>query len=409
MGRCGAFDYLTCARRAHESRAWSEHSDVTNKNTSPRTHWSTRLEALLPGAPAVSLREQLTGALAALAALGALTTIAATTLDPGTGTFMVASMGASAVLVYAVPHSPFSHPWAVGAGHVLAALSGVTCAQFVPNLSAAAALAVGITILLMHGARCLHPPGGATALIPVIGGESIRAAGFGFVIMPVLANVLVLLALAVVINNLIPGRRWPPRRLPQEALTRRFGLRREDLEKALADMGVVLDVDQGDLEKLFASAAMHANRRKLGAVRCADIMTRKIMSAEPGERIDVVWARMRQFGVKGMPVVDKEQRVIGMLTIIDFMKQAAAGPGERFLAWLRRFVRAGAGALSIEPVTVGEIMSAPAITAREDVHVVSLVPLFATHGIHHIPVVDQDGRLRGIVTQSDLVAVLYEV
>jgi CBS domain-containing membrane protein len=122
---------------------------------------------------------------------------------------LVASMGASAVLLFAVPHGPLSQPWAVFGGHLVSAVIGVACARLHANPILASALAVALAISAMHYLRCIHPPGGATALTAVAGGDTVHALGFHFVVTPVLLNVLVILLVAIVFNFPFPWRRYP--------------------------------------------------------------------------------------------------------------------------------------------------------------------------------------------------------
>lgn len=118
-------------------------------------------------------------------------------------------MGASAVLLFAVPHGQLSQPWSVFGGHILSAIVGVTCARWIPNEMLAASTAVGAAIGVMYYLRCIHPPGGATALVAVIGGEGIHSLGYQFVITPILINVCVMLVVAVLYNYLFAWRRYP--------------------------------------------------------------------------------------------------------------------------------------------------------------------------------------------------------
>ena len=122
---------------------------------------------------------------------------------------LVASMGASAVLLFAVPHGPLSQPWAVFGGHLVSAVIGVACARLLTDTVTASALAVALAISAMYYLRCIHPPGGATALTAVAGGESVHALGFHFVLTPVLLNVLVILLVAMLFNFPFPWRRYP--------------------------------------------------------------------------------------------------------------------------------------------------------------------------------------------------------
>ena len=145
------------------------------------------------------------GALAILA----LATISRWALPDPAAVAVVASMGASAVLLFAVPHGPLSQPWPVLAGNVVSALIGVFCARNVGPPPVAAACAVGLSIGAMHLLRCIHPPGGATALTAVIGGSAVHALGYRYALAPVLANAATMVALATLLNAPFPWRRYP--------------------------------------------------------------------------------------------------------------------------------------------------------------------------------------------------------
>jgi CBS domain-containing membrane protein len=125
--------------------------------------------------------------------------------------YIAAYMGAAAVLIFAAPHSPLCQPWALIAGHVLSAIVGVTCYRLIPDLMIAAVSAVALAILVMQLLRCLHPPGGAAAMVAVLGGPSIHELGYGYALAPVGLNAVVLLVVALLVNNAIPGRRYPAR------------------------------------------------------------------------------------------------------------------------------------------------------------------------------------------------------
>ena len=122
---------------------------------------------------------------------------------------LVASMGASAVLLFAVPHGQLSQPWPALVGHIASAAIGVTCASVLGPTFVAAALAVGLAIAAMHLCKSIHPPGGATALTAVLGGPAIVDMGFRFVLTPVALNAAVMVLLAIAFNGLFPWRRYP--------------------------------------------------------------------------------------------------------------------------------------------------------------------------------------------------------
>jgi CBS domain-containing membrane protein len=125
---------------------------------------------------------------------------------------LVASMGASAVLLFGVPEGALSRPWSVFGGHVISAFIGVGCAWGIPDPSSAAPLAVGLAIVAMSVCRCTHPPGGATALSAVIGGPAVHEMGIQYVFTPVLLNACVMLTVAWLFH--LPTERYPilPRR-----------------------------------------------------------------------------------------------------------------------------------------------------------------------------------------------------
>lgn len=119
-------------------------------------------------------------------------------------------MGASAVLVFAVPHGKLSQPWALFAGQLSSAFVGVSCYILVPNLFLAAGLAVGLAIGVMHVLRCIHPPGGATALVAVVGTSQIHTLGFEYLLTPVLLNTLIIFLLHLYLIVFSHGAVIPP-------------------------------------------------------------------------------------------------------------------------------------------------------------------------------------------------------
>ena len=131
-------------------------------------------------------------------------------LPPADAPLLIGSFGASSVLIYGVINSPLAQPRNLVGGHLISALIGVTMYQWfgqVPWL--AAALAVALAIVGMQITKTLHPPGGATALIAVIGSPQLKALGYKYVLMPVLSGVLLLLLVALLCNNLSATRRYP--------------------------------------------------------------------------------------------------------------------------------------------------------------------------------------------------------
>ena len=132
--------------------------------------------------------------------------------DPTTSLFLVGSFGASAVLIYGAPQVEFAQPRNLMGGHILSALIGVTVYQTLPlDPALLGALAVSLALVAMHFTRTLHPPGGATALIAVIGGAEVHAGGYWFVLTPIASGAAIMLVVALLVNNLSanPKRHYP--------------------------------------------------------------------------------------------------------------------------------------------------------------------------------------------------------
>lgn len=206
-----------------------------------------------------------------MACVGALFGIGATAglcmhlrANVGEWPILVAPLGASAVLLFAVPASPLAQPWPIFGGNVISAIIGVAVAQLVPDLPIAAGLAVALAIFGMSLLRCLHPPGGASALLAVLGGQSVQGAGFSFAFVPVGLNSILLIALGLLFHRL-SGHSYPHRAVPVAGHSvtvpgdSRF--RAEDVDAALAELGETFDVSRSDLDLLFRVAERHAWER----------------------------------------------------------------------------------------------------------------------------------------------------
>lgn len=374
----------------------------------------------LPGPSNVSRPEQLRAAAGALCGL-LITALFAHYLLARTGTsiFMIAPMGASAVLLFAVPASPLAQPWSVFGGNVISGLVGVACVRWFGDslpLPLLGGLAGGLAIAAMFVMRCLHPPGGAVALTTVLGGPVVHAAGFEFVLFTVAIDTALLVAMAMVYNNLT-GRRYPhvQQNVPVNvhgtkdvAPTVRLGFKTEDLDAVLKQYNQVLDISRDDLASLFMQTEQRAYQRRFGVITCADIMSRDIVSAEFGTGLEPAWQLMRNHRVVALPVLNRARRVIGIVTQTDFLEHGGLDSYAGMRRQLQRFLRKSGVTHTEKAEVVGQIMSGHPTTARTDTPIVDLVPLMANSGFHHIPIVDAEDRFVGIITQSDLVAALYQ-
>lgn len=374
-------------------------SEQGRGRAAPRPGW---LRLLWPAEVTIGQRERWRaagGAFAGVFAAGLLCHLAGAYW--GVTAWLMAPLGASAVLVFALPASPLAQPWPVLVGNTLSALIGVACASLIPQPALAGALAVGLAMLAMFATRSLHPPGGAAALLAVVAG----AHSPWFALFPVAANSAVLL-LAGFAYNRLTGRDYPHRQ-QIAALPARSRFTTADLDAALAHYNQVLDVSRADLAELLELAEAQAYQRRLGDLKCGDIMTRMVITADYGMPLEEAWRLMRDRRIKSLPVIDAARRLIGIVTTGDFLKHAQRdvfpGLGER----VRTLVRAKAGAGGEKPEVVGQMMTRSVRVARADRPLVDLLPLLAEGGHHHVPIVDEAGFLVGIVTQTDLIRALY--
>lgn len=198
---------------------------------------------------------------------------------PGHSSFLiVASMGASAVLLFAVPHGPLSQPWALIGGHLVSAVVGISCAIIIPDVFFAAPAAVGLAVGLMYYFNCIHPPGGATALSAVVGGNEIIELGYRFIITPVLINVIAIISVAIIFNYLFKWRRYPAylmRKKSPAIDTDKDGapgtITHEDFVYALSEFDSFIDISENDLLTIYdlvtkrhESKSMHFQELKPG-------------------------------------------------------------------------------------------------------------------------------------------------
>lgn len=209
--------------------------------------------------------EKLLSALGAFLGILGLLVISHAVLDAQGTALVVTSMGASAVLLFAAPHSPLSQPWPVLGGHLLSSAVGVTCALLIDDTLSAAALAVALSVVAMYYSRCLHPPGGAAALAVVLGGEPVRALGYAYLVTPILLNALVLLSVAMLFNAPFPRRRYPAWlaglvATPPAPAAEKCLIAHSDLVYALSELDSFIDVSEADLLRIYDLATRHAHR-----------------------------------------------------------------------------------------------------------------------------------------------------
>ncbi len=376
---------------------------------SPRRTLRQWLHSFIPHPMTLGWRERMrscTGALVGIATVGV--TMRLLPGVPGLVPLLVAPMGASAVLLFAVPASPLAQPWSIVGGNLVAATVGVACAQWITDPITAAALAVALAIGGMFALRCVHPPSGAVALTAVLGGPAIHALCFGFVVVPIALQSAILLSAALVYHALT-GHRYPHGGVRPDAQSQaggaapRGGFTRADLDAVLKRRGEWLDVDPDDLETLLRETEMQAYTRTFGELRCADLMTKHAIEVSPSTSVTAALTLLDRHRVKALPVVDGEARLIGIVTRADLTRPWRRPPP----LWQRLSARLPQS-FGGQPASVASVMTRDVACVPQTMPITALVPLFTHSGHHHIPVVDASRRLVGIITQTDLVTGLYQ-
>lgn len=297
---------------------------------------------------------------------------------------LVAPMGASAVLLFAVPASPLAQPWSIIGGNTISALVGVIVAHFVHEPVLATGIAVALAIAAMSFTRCLHPPGGAAALTAVFGGPAVISAGFLFPFVPVALNSVVLVALGYGFHRL-SRRNYPHVPAPASKGTHgtidppareRVGFRPEDIDAALGALEETFDIDRNDLERLLRQVELQAMVRSHRTLLCQDIMSRDVISVDEQAPADEARHLLLDHNIRTLPVVDGEARLVG-----------AVG--------LRELTRAAEAVKSVTSMAATAPASAPAM---------SLLPVLTDGRSHAVIIVDDDRRILGLITQTDLLA-----
>lgn len=355
------------------------------------------LNTFLPAPVNAGWRERFFGALGACLGLIIAEGVSRHALG-GSNPWFIAPMGASAVLLFAVPASPLAQPWSILGGNLIASLAGVSCSLLIEDRGLAAGFAVGISVLTMFALRCLHPPSGAVALTAVLGGPAVQALGYHFVFWPVLLDSVLLLGVALVFNNAL-RRRYPhphlehrnPHKTRDPLPSQRTGFTPADLDAVLAARDEVLDINKDDLEEILLAAEARAQQRHFGNIVCADIMSRDIATVAAETPLHDAWLKLIHHRITALPVLTPEKQLAGIVSLHDFfVSRENALP---------------------EPVPAGgrvqDIMTPQVVTATPDTGLAELVKLFSDIGLHHLPVIAQDRTVLGMVTQSDLVAALF--
>ncbi len=343
--------------------------------------WRFRLFApILAGA---TLRERLVACVGALACIALTGLICGGLLGEGPHLpLIVAPMGASAVLLFAVPSSPLAQPWPIIGGNTISAFMGVIAANLIHDPIIAIGVGVSLAIAAMSFTRCLHPPGGAAALTAVLGGAPVASWGLLFPFVPVGLNSS-WWHLGSCFTS-CPGHNYPhvvvsatnTHHTKDPPANLRVGFREEDVDAALQVLKETFEfLDRADLSRLLRRRLeIQATVRSSKDLKCADIMSRDVIAVSPDTTVEVAHALLLRHNVRTLPVKEPDGKLVGSV-------------GLRELAFASGSVKA---------------LMAPPATTSADAPALGLLPVLTDGKTHAVVVIDQSWQIIGLISQTDL-------
>ena len=178
----------------------------------------------------------------------------------------------------------------------------------------------------------------------------------------------------------------------------------DDIYEALQDLPGYLDVTPGDLKELFRLAWRHAEERLYGKLKVRELMTADVLAVGRDTPVKELAEAMAARAVSGVPVVDEDRRVVGVVSEKDFFRRLSSGRAATAMAFVAEALRRGTAQLpALGGGRAEDLMTSPPVIVREDAPVRDVLALLRRRGVNRLPVVTAEGRLVGIVTRGDLI------
>jgi CBS domain-containing membrane protein len=332
-------------------------------------------------------------------------------IDLTTGLYLVAPLGASSVLLFAVPNSPLAQPWSAIVGNTVAALAGVAVSVFVTEPTLRIALAVGLAIAATILARAVHPPAGAVAMTAAMSPDAIQHLGFWFALAPIATGTAALVLVAIAYARLT-GRRYPFRQFEEPnrhgtddaAPLERLGLSEAELSNILDRYRQSFNLGVEDLARLIGAAELQAAAHHADVLTASDIMSRNLITVKVDTGLGEVADLFRKHRFTSLPVVDAQGKFLGIIFQIHLISRAredAFRLNRAFIPALRRLIDRGRD----KPVMAVDIMRVAVPRALATTPLGALLPMMGDSDVDAVPILDY-GKLIGIVTRSDLITAL---
>ena len=322
--------------------------------------------------------------------------------------FLFAPLGATAVLVFAVPSSPLAQPWNCVVGNTVPALYSLLLLWAFPTLSqtSMAALAVGGAIAIMLALRALHPPGGAVALLTVLSAEQLLPMGW-YLLVPMAALSAVLVAVGVLYHRACgrPYLHQPHQVAKAQRPATRLALSEQDLEQLLQRFDQSNNLSPEDLGVMLAAAEEDAIKRRMSAVSCGEVMSAKLVSVSPQTPLEEVAELFHRHLVKCLPVVDAQGELIGRVLRADLFDWLWQGHRARQQQNLWQRLRSKPAK---EQSVAQDLMRAPEMSVQEATPLGDLLQELASHTVQFIAVL-RGKTLVGVITRSDVIRTLLSL
>ena len=336
-------------------------------------------------------------------------------LSPGVdleyGLYLVAPLGASAVLLFAVPNSPLAQPWSAVIGNNVAALVGVAISMFIYEPALRIAVAVALAIIVTFMLRAVHPPAGAVAMTAAMSPEAVEHLGFWFALAPIATGTASLVLIAIAYARLT-GRRYPFRQFDQQnrhgtsdrIAVERLGLSEAELSDILQRYRQSFNLGVEDLARLIGAAELQAAAHQTGTPTAAAIMSSNLITVKANTDLGTVADLFRRHRFTSLPVVDEKQRFLGIIFQVHLISRAredALRLDRGLIPALRRLIDPERD----KPIRAIDIMSVTVPRAIATTPLGALLPLLGDTDVDAVPILEY-GKLIGIVTRTDLIAAM---
>ena len=188
------------------------------------------------------------------------------------------------------------------------------------------------------------------------------------------------------------------------------GLTDADVMEAMKSLSSYIDITPGDFRELYRVAFRLAVERFTRSVTARDIMNDKAVKVSPEDILEDVVKAMSEGGVSGVPVVDTDGRVVGVISEKDILRRMLGGKSGNIMTLMAGCLRAGGCMCTrVRDLPAREIMTSPAVTVRDDASLAEMADLLAGRKVNRLPVTDSGGRLLGILARNDIVNAMMRI